>query len=121
MIVGKAGHFSFLEPLLHIVSMSRECHADNPFLCVLNTKFTMDEGPPVTRPLMMGGEQAPPQQQQPGNSTAMGATYSVPGVLHFIKNEFVRFEKERANWEVERAELQVSPLLSLLVYIMLVY
>ncbi len=63
----------------------------------------MDDGPPLARPLLMPGEQIP-QQQQTSNT---GTSYSVPGVLHFVKNEFVRFEKERANWEVERAELQV--------------
>lgn len=35
-------------------------------------------------------------------------TYTLPGVLHFMKHEWSRFEKERANWEAERAELQVS-------------
>lgn len=33
--------------------------------------------------------------------------YTIPGILHFIKHEWSRFEKERANWDVERAELQV--------------
>ena len=33
--------------------------------------------------------------------------YTVPGILHFIKHEWSRFEKERASWEVEKAELQV--------------
>ena len=70
--------------------------------------MSMDDGPPLVRPLMMPGEHIPQQQQQGSNSGAVGASYSVPGVLHFVKNEFVRFEKERANWEVERAGLQVS-------------
>ena len=34
-------------------------------------------------------------------------SYTVPGILHFIKHEWSRFEKERASWEVEKAELQV--------------
>ena len=34
--------------------------------------------------------------------------YTIPGILHFIKHEWSRFEKERANWDVERAELQVT-------------
>ena len=33
--------------------------------------------------------------------------YTIPGILHFIKHEWSRFEKEKAMWEVERAELQV--------------
>ena len=35
------------------------------------------------------------------------ATYTIPGILHFIQHEWARFEMERAHWEVERAELQV--------------
>lgn len=34
--------------------------------------------------------------------------YSIPGVLHFIQSEFSRFEIERSQWDVDRAELQVS-------------
>lgn len=34
--------------------------------------------------------------------------YSIPGILHFIQHEWGRFELERAQWEVERTELQVS-------------
>ena len=37
------------------------------------------------------------------------ATYTIPGILHFIQHEWARFEMERAHWEVERAELQVIP------------
>ena len=40
--------------------------------------------------------------------TAM-ANYTIPGILHFVKHEWSRFEKERAAWEVEKAELQVRP------------
>lgn len=31
--------------------------------------------------------------------------YSIPGILHFIQHEWARFEMERSQWEVERAEL----------------
>lgn len=34
--------------------------------------------------------------------------YTIPGILNFIKHEWTRFERERANWEVERAELQAK-------------
>ena len=34
--------------------------------------------------------------------------YTLPGVLHFIKHEWSRFEVERANWDVERTELQAK-------------
>lgn len=47
---------------------------------------------------------------QPGEfgGEAARAQYSVPGILHFLQHRWVRFEVERAQWEVERAELQVS-------------
>ena len=37
------------------------------------------------------------------------ANYTIPGILHFVKHEWSRFEKERAAWEVEKAELEVRP------------
>lgn len=43
-------------------------------------------------------EELPRTQQQ----------YTIPGILHYIQHEWARFEMERAHWEVERAELQVS-------------
>lgn len=33
--------------------------------------------------------------------------YSIPGILHFIQHEWARFELERSQWDVDRAELQV--------------
>ncbi|XP_014251285.1 striatin-3 isoform X2 [Cimex lectularius] len=32
--------------------------------------------------------------------------YSIPGILHFIQHEWARFEMERSQWDVDRAELQ---------------
>ena len=32
--------------------------------------------------------------------------YNIPGILHFIQHEWARFEMERSQWEVEKAELQ---------------
>ncbi|XP_071833496.1 striatin-3-like [Apostichopus japonicus] len=32
--------------------------------------------------------------------------YTIPGILHFIQHEWARFEMERAQWEVEKAEFQ---------------
>lgn len=40
--------------------------------------------------------------------------YSMPGILHFLQTEWARFEMERSQWEVERAELQVKITLCLL-------
>lgn len=36
--------------------------------------------------------------------------YNMPGILHFLQTEWAKFEMERAQWDVERAELQVSKL-----------
>eukprot|EP00088_Acartia_fossae_P067130 TRINITY_DN8357_c1_g1_i11.p1 TRINITY_DN8357_c1_g1~~TRINITY_DN8357_c1_g1_i11.p1 ORF type:complete len:732 (-),score=183.25 TRINITY_DN8357_c1_g1_i11:347-2542(-) len=60
-------------------------------------------------------------QQQANNSTGQANShqnmqqkdennprnqYSIPGILHFIQHEWARFEMERSQWEVEKAELQ---------------
>ena len=42
-----------------------------------------------------------------GNSGPAGLQYSIPGILHFLQHEWARFEMERGQWEVEKAELQV--------------
>ena len=42
------------------------------------------------------------------NTSANDLNYSIPGILHFLQHEWSRFEMERGQWEVERAELQVS-------------
>ncbi|XP_050077115.1 striatin-4 isoform X3 [Anopheles maculipalpis] len=34
--------------------------------------------------------------------------YSIPGILHFIQHEWARFELERSQWDVDRAELQAK-------------
>lgn len=47
------------------------------------------------------------KQQQDGESVQR-PQYSMPGILHFLQTEWARFEMERSQWEVERAELQVS-------------
>lgn len=51
-------------------------------------------------------------KQGDGNNQANSAIsheqiYSIPGALHFIQHEFSRFEIERSQWDVDRAELQV--------------
>ena len=45
-------------------------------------------------------------KQQPDES-GQRPQYSMPGILHFLQTEWARFEMERSQWEVERAELQV--------------
>lgn len=41
-----------------------------------------------------------------GNLGPAGLQYSIPGILHFLQHEWARFEMERGQWEVEKAELQ---------------
>uniref|UniRef100_H2ZDP0 Striatin N-terminal domain-containing protein n=1 Tax=Ciona savignyi TaxID=51511 RepID=H2ZDP0_CIOSA len=43
------------------------------------------------------------QANEPGETKS---PYSMPGILHFIQHEWSRFEMERAQWDVEKAELQ---------------
>lgn len=44
---------------------------------------------------------------QPVDTDGARTIYTIPGVLHFLQHEWARFERERSNWEVERAELKV--------------
>lgn len=34
--------------------------------------------------------------------------YTLPGVLHFLQAEWRKFESEKNEWAIEKAELQVS-------------
>jgi hypothetical protein len=34
--------------------------------------------------------------------------YTMPGILHFLQHEWNRFEYERQQWEIDRAELLVN-------------
>jgi striatin 1/3/4 len=52
-----------------------------------------------------GGINDPNKQNDEPNQRIQ---YSIPGVLHFIQHEWARFEMERSQWEVDRAELQAS-------------
>nr|XP_057941018.1 striatin isoform X2 [Doryrhamphus excisus] len=67
----------------------------------------MDEqaGPAVLLGLPGGGNAKAPQ---PGDGEAARAEYSIPGILHFLQHEWARFEVDRAQWDVERAELQAQ-------------
>jgi len=50
--------------------------------------------------------QASNQQNMQKEENGMRNQYSIPGILHFIQHEWSRFEMERSQWEVEKAELQ---------------
>ncbi|GLH12177.1 Lissencephaly-1 homolog [Gryllus bimaculatus] len=50
-----------------------------------------------------GGNNIGNKQNEEGSQRTQ---YSIPGILHFIQHEWARFEMERSQWEVDRAELQ---------------
>ena len=58
----------------------------------------------------LGGAQRGPSAAASASAiaaaAASGLQYSIPGILHFLQHEWSRFEMERGQWEVERAELQ---------------
>ncbi|XP_060561145.1 striatin-3-like isoform X9 [Ruditapes philippinarum] len=69
----------------------------------------IDEGPGSLsggqgNPMMSGGPGMTSRQQQ--DESNQRTQYSMPGILHFLQTEWARFEMERSQWEVERAELQ---------------
>lgn len=95
---------------------ARSCHqvvVECNGVCVMKIPLTMDDGP-----------NSAPHNGQLGPSSSVGSSssgvkannnednsqrtqYSIPGILHYIQHEWARFEMERSQWEVERAELQV--------------
>nr|CAD7259828.1 unnamed protein product [Timema shepardi] len=52
-----------------------------------------------------GGINAGNKQNDEGSQRIQ---YSIPGILHFIQHEWARFEMDRSQWEVDRAELQLA-------------
>ncbi len=62
-----------------------------------------EEGPGSNR----GSPGFPGSLSGPIPDYSAATNYTIPGILHFIKHEWSRFEKERTNWEVQKAELQV--------------
>lgn len=67
---------------------------------------TQRQHPPQQQPIGGGGGIMVPHQ--PDELPRPQQQYTIPGILHYIQHEWARFEMERAHWEVERAELQVS-------------
>ncbi|ERL89331.1 hypothetical protein D910_06703 [Dendroctonus ponderosae] len=53
-----------------------------------------------------GPQTAPTANNKQTEETQKKIQYSIPGVLHFIQHEWAKFELERSQWEVDRAELQ---------------
>ena len=48
-----------------------------------------------------------PSGQGPNNKD-QSPQYTMPGVLHFLQHEWARFELERSQWDLDRAEYQVG-------------
>ena len=60
------------------------------------------------------GPAGPQQQQGPQLSEIplppqSGQDYTLSSVLHFLQTEWRRYERDRNEWEIERAEMRVSP------------
>lgn len=56
------------------------------------------------------------QQQQPVQQNPIpppppqnGQDYTLSSVLHFLQTEWRRYERDRNEWEIERAEMRVRP------------
>lgn len=76
---------------------------------------TMEESSPSTNHNgevgpATGGASVGNKQNEDGN---VGTRYSIPGILHFIQHEWAKFEMERSQWELDRAELQVKFIIKL--------
>lgn len=51
------------------------------------------------------------QQQQQNNSNnerPVAVSYTMPGILHYLQHESNRYELDRQQWEVEKAELMTK-------------
>ena len=89
-------------------SITRNCNGGHDFL-----DFEMMEDTPSSQygpgagGMSIGGN-------KPQDEHGSRPQYSMPGILHFLQTEWARFEMERAQWEVERAELQVISVLCLI-------
>ncbi len=54
---------------------------------------------------LQGQQQQNPNQGPPPN----GQDYNLSNVLHFLQTEWRKYERDRNEWEIERAEMRVSP------------
>lgn len=73
--------------------------------------------PPANKPLQNNQQQQqqpqpPPQQQGPQPSEIpippqSGQDFTLSNVLHFLQTEWRRYERDRNEWEIERAEMRV--------------
>ena len=67
----------------------------------------------VQQKLQQGQQQGGPQQQngpQPSEiplPPQSGQDFTLSSVLHFLQTEWRRYERDRNEWEIERAEMRV--------------
>lgn len=54
--------------------------------------------------------------KQQADDVGQRPQYSMPGILHYLQTEWARFEMERSQWDVERAELQVNSVVLFISY-----
>lgn len=54
-----------------------------------------------------GNQTAPPMNDGASANTGGVASYTLPGVLHYLQVEWRKFEKERNQWEIEKSDLKV--------------
>lgn len=59
---------------------------------------------PQQQQLQQPGELLPPPQS--------GQDFTLSSVLHFLQTEWRRYERDRNEWEIERAEMRVCPRLT---------
>jgi hypothetical protein len=48
------------------------------------------------------------QQQQSNNNSNRETKYTMPGVLHYLQHEWSKYEYDKQQWELDKAELLVS-------------
>ncbi|XP_065225821.1 striatin-3 isoform X2 [Planococcus citri] len=67
--------------------------------------WTMEESSPQSSNGQIGSAGGVNKQNENNNQRPQ---YSIPGILHFIQHEWAKFEMERSQWEVHRAELEAK-------------
>lgn len=72
------------------------------------------QGLPPNNQQQQGQQQQQPQQHQnqpntiPPPPPQNGQDVTLSSVLHFLQSEWRRYERDRNEWEIERAEMRVS-------------
>lgn len=70
-------------------------------------------GPNLQVQQKLQGQQLAPQQQQGPQPSEIplppqsGQDFTLSSVLHFLQTEWRRYERDRNEWEIERAEMRV--------------